>query len=324
MKNLAILVPKGDVLPNAIIGAYFLLTQANLFLSQNGQSPKFDVKIIGYKKQSLLYDGSFSVKTENFKKTKTIFDLLIIPGFTCEMEAPIRQNKDLIAWMKKQHLEHGTELASMCTGAFLVAATGLMEGKKCTSHWAFESSFRKTFPKVNFLSEGIITDDNGFYTSGGAYSSLNLILYLIEKFCDKDTAVWISKVFQLDIDRQSQKPFVIFNRQKVHTDEGIGQAQDFIEHHLTEPLTVADLADRFNFSRRNFIRRFKEATGNTPIEYIQRVRIEAAKRLLETTAKSVEEVIYQTGYSDGKSFRSLFRKFTGCLPSEYRSRYGRG
>lgn len=324
MKNVAILVPKGEVLPNAIIGAYFLLTQANLYLLQNGQQPNLKVKIVGYKNQSLLYDGSFSVKTENFKKTKTVFDLLIVPGFTCEMEAPTQMNADLIAWMKQQHLKHGTELASMCTGAFLVAATGLLKGKKCTSHWAFEASFRKTFPEVRFLSEGIITDDNGFYTSGGAYSSLNLILYLIEKFCSKETAVWISKVFQLDIDRQSQKPFVIFNRQKAHTDEAVVKSQEYIEQHLTEDLTVTGLASRFNFSRRNFIRRFKEATGNTPIEYIQRVRIEAAKRLLETTSRSVEEVIYQTGYRDGKSFRTLFKKFTGCLPSEYRGRYGRG
>lgn len=323
VKQLAILVPKGDVLPNAIIGAYFLLTQANLYQLQNGGLPKFDVKIVGYKKQSLLYDGSFSVKTENFRKTEKIFDLLIVPGFTCEMETPIQENASMITWMKRQHQEHGTELASMCTGAFLIAATGLMVGKKCTSHWAFEAAFRQTFPKVNFLPEYIITDDNGIYTSGGAYSSLNLILYLIEKFCSKETAIWISKVFQLDIDRQSQKPFVIFNRQKAHADEAIGQAQTYIEQHFAEALTVTGLASRFAFSRRNFIRRFKEAVGNTPIEYIQRVRMEAAKRLLETSTKSVEEVIYQTGYSDGKSFRTLFKKFTGCLPSEYRNRYGR-
>lgn len=311
-------------MPNAIMGAYFLLTQANFALMQKGGSPVFDLKILGYQKESLLYDGSFSVKTEHFNKTETIFDLLIIPGFTCEMEGPIRQNEQLITWIKQQHLEHGTELASMCTGAFLLAATGLLDGKKCTSHWAFESSFRALFPQVNFQPEYIITDDKGFYTSGGAYSSLNLMLYLIEKFCGKETAVWISKVFQLDIDRQSQKPFVIFNRQKAHKDESIGQAQSYIEKHFAKPLTVAELARRFNFSRRNFIRRFKEATGNTPIEYIQRVRMEAAKRLLETTARSIEEVIYSTGYSDGKTFRALFKKMTGCLPSEYRNRYGRG
>ncbi|MCB0518904.1 MAG: helix-turn-helix domain-containing protein [Saprospiraceae bacterium] len=324
MKKIALLVPNGDVMPDAVVGSYFLLTQANLFLQQSGKKPVFEIQILGYKKQSLLYDGSFSVKTTHFKKVETVFDLLIVPGFTCEMEAPILENNGLIAWMKKQHVEHGTELASMCTGAFLVAATGLLDGKKCTSHWAFEQSFRRLFPKVNFLPEHIVTDDNGIYASGGAYSSLNLILYLIEKFCGKDTARWASKVFQLDIDRKSQKPFVIFNLQKAHVDEPVADAQSYIEKHFSEPLTVNGLADRFAFSRRNFVRRFKDATGNTPIEYIQRVRIEAAKRLLETTPKNINEVLYETGYSDNKSFRMVFKKITGYSPSDYRNRYGHG
>ncbi|MEZ4953912.1 MAG: helix-turn-helix domain-containing protein [Saprospiraceae bacterium] len=323
MKKIAITVPKGEVMPSAIVGAYFLLTQANFFCQQNGKKPPFSIKIIGYKNQMQLYDGSFAVRTEHFKKMDEVFDLLIVPGFTCEMEAPIQQNNDLIAWMKKQHLEHGTELASMCTGAFLLAATGLLDGRKCTSHWAFEASFRKFFPKVDFLPEHIVTDDRGFYASGGAYSSLNLILYLIEKFCGKDTAVWTAKVFQLDIDRKSQKPFVIFNQQKSHVDEPIGQVQAYIEQHFADPLSVHALAERFAFSHRNFIRRFKEATGNTPIEYIQRVRIEAAKRILEVTKKSVGEVVIEAGYSDTKTFRQVFKKYTGISPSMYRERYGR-
>ena len=229
MKKTAILVPKGEVMPSAIVGAYFLLTQANLFLRQNGKPAVFDVQLVGFRKESSLYDGSFAAKTENFKKTKKVFDLLIVPGFTSEMETPIQENLELIAWIKKQHTEHETDLASMCTGAFLVAATGLLDGKKCTSHWAFEPSFRRLFPTVNFLSEHIVTDDNGFYASGGAYSSLNLILYLIEKFCGKEAAVWTSKVFQIDIGRTSQKPFVIFNMQKSHMDKPIARAQAFIE-----------------------------------------------------------------------------------------------
>src|SRR5690606_29057241 len=123
-------------------------TQANGFLQQTGRQPVFDVKICGYGRQRVLYDGSFSVRTINFRQTTGRFDLLIIPGFTCEMEVPLKLNRDLINWMKEQYLQQGTELASMCTGAFLIAATGLLDGKKCTSHWAFEPSFRKLFPRV--------------------------------------------------------------------------------------------------------------------------------------------------------------------------------
>ncbi len=323
MKQTAILVPKGDVMPGSVVGAYFLLTQANLFHAQQGKPPGFDLNFIGYKKQSPLYDGSFSVKTDYFRKTNKVFDLIIVPGFTCEMDVPLQLNSELIEWMKNQHLNHNTELASMCTGAFLIAATGLLDGKKCTSHWAFEPSFRQFFPAVNFLPEHIVTDDNGIYASGGAYSSLNLILYLIEKFCGKDTATWTSKIFQIDASRKSQKPFVIFNQQKSHVDESISKAQTYIEQHFAEPLSVNDLAERFAFSRRNFIRRFKIATGNRPIEYIQRVRIEAAKRLLETTPKSIGEVVFEIGYNDSKTFRAVFKKFTGCSPSVYKGKYGR-
>lgn len=323
MKKIAILVPKGEVLPNAILGAYFLLTQANGYLLQSGREPAFAVQICGYTRQSLLYDGSFSVKTQYFKRSEERFDVIIVPGFTCDMAVPLQLNRELIVWMKKQYLEKNTELASMCTGAFLLAATGLLDGKKCTSHWAFGDSFRAHFPRVNFLPDQIVTDDSGIYSSGGAYSSLNLILYLIEKFAGREVAVWTSKVFQLDLDRKSQKPFAMFNPQKAHHDEAISQVQSFIEAHYPENLMVNDLAGRFAFSRRNFIRRFKEATGNTPIEYIQRVRIEAAKRLLESSDKSVEEVICASGYNDGKAFRSIFKKYTGFLPSNYRQRYGR-
>ena len=322
MKKAAILVPRGAVMPSAIIGAYFLLTQANQYQLQHNKAPVFGLDILGYKKQSLLYDGSFSVNTTHFQKSAGPYNLLIIPGFTCEMEGPLQANKALIEWMKVQHLDYGTELASMCTGAFLVAATGVLDGKKCTSHWAFEAPFRHHFPKVHFLPQHIVTDDAGIYSSGGAYSSLNLILYLIEKFYSRETAIWIAKVFQLDIDRHSQKPFVIFTQQKAHQDQQVAKVQTYIEQHFDEHLSVQELAQRFAFSRRNFVRRFKEATGNTPIEYIQRVRIEAAKRLLETTPKNISEVVFETGYSDSKSFRAVFKKITGCSPSAYRNRYG--
>lgn len=323
MKKIAILVPKGDVMPGAIIGAYFLLTQTNVQSKQNGGEAVFDLDLLGFNSETLLYDGSFSVKTKSFKSSRKKYDLLILPGFTSEMNKPIELNKELISWLKKQHERNGTELASMCTGAFLLAETGLLEGKKCTSHWAFESDFRKRYPNVKFMPEYITTDDQGFYTSGGAYSSLNLILYLIEKFAGAETSVWLSKVFQLDKDRQSQKPFVIFHKQKSHADPTIGAVQDYVEKHYGESLSIKLLAEQFACSRRNFIRRFKEATGNTPNEYIQRVRIEAAKRLLETSTQRIGEIMQLSGYQDSRSFRLLFKKFTGYTPSEYRRRYNR-
>ncbi|MCO6493768.1 MAG: helix-turn-helix domain-containing protein [Phaeodactylibacter sp.] len=164
------------------------------------------------------------------------------------------------------------------------------------------------------MPERIVTDDRGIYASGGAYSSLNLVLYLLEKFSGK-------AAFQIDPGRRSQKPFVIFSNQGAHQDEAIARVQEHIERHYREGLTVSGLASRFAFSRRNFLRRFKEATGNSPIEYLQRVRIEAAKRNLETSFGGIGEALSAAGYSDAKTFRRLFKKYTGFSPMEYRNRY---
>jgi transcriptional regulator GlxA family with amidase domain len=323
MRKIAILVPKGEVMPSAVVGAYLLFKQVNEQLAGMGLPEAFDVELVGYAANTRLYDGAFSVKTHRHYTRATGYDLIIVPGFICDMAAPLRENTGLIRWMHRQYVEHGSELGSMCTGVFLVAATGLLDGKKCTTHWAFEQAFRQTFPNANLQPEHIVIDDKGLYSSGGAYSSLNLILYLVEKFCGKDMAVWASKVFQIDLDRKSQKRFAIFQQQKMHVDNSVAEAQEYIEQHYAEPLTVQALANRFTFSRRNFIRRFKEATSNTPIAYIQRVRIEAAKRLLEGSTKSIGAIMLETGYNDNKTFRATFKKYTGYAPSVYRSRYQR-
>ena len=323
MIKTGIVIPKGAVMPSAVISPYFLLLETNKYLAETGREPVFEVMILGSDEAPVLYNGTFSVRANAHFANSPRQDLILIPGFIGDMEEPLAMNRELIDWLKGQYLNNGTELASLCTGAFLIAATGLANGRNCTTHWAFEAAFRAHFPKVNLLAENIVTDDNGLYASAGAYSSLNLILYLIEKFCDRATAGWLSKVFQIDIDRNSQKPFAIFNQQRGHTDDPVTDVQEYIETHFREDLNVQRLAERFAFSRRNLIRRFKEATGNTPIEYIQRVRIESAKRMLENTRKSVEEVIYASGYNDGKTFRAVFRKYTGLSPSIYRNRYGR-
>src|SRR5690554_1268508 len=183
--------------------------------------------------------------------------------------------------------------------------------------------FRHMFPDVKLLPYKIITDEDGIYTSGGAYSSLNLILYLVEKFAGREMAILTAKVFEIEIDRASQSPFMIFNGQKEHEDEPIKRAQEFIENNYQDRITVDQLADKFAMGRRNLERRFKKSTSNTVIEYIQRVKIEAAKRSLETSRENVNEVMYSVGYSDTKAFRTTFKKITGISPLEYRNRYNK-
>ena len=234
----------------------------------------------------------------------------------------MKGNELLIDWIEKQYKD-GAEIASICTGAFLLASSGLLDGKSCSTHWAAAENFRRMFPKVNLQADKLITDENGIYTNGGAYSFLNLMIYLVEKYYDRQTAIFCSKVFQIEMDRQSQSAFTIFTGQKLHGDEMVKKAQAYIESNMHDKISVEHLSSKFAVSRRNFDRRFIKATGNTPFEYSQRVKIESAKKAFETSRKTINEVMYEVGYSDAKAFREVFRKITGISPLEYRNRYNK-
>jgi transcriptional regulator GlxA family with amidase domain len=321
MKHITIVVTKGAILGN-IEGPRQLFTEANQFLVSKGKQPLFNIKLVGQTKRSPLNDGLYTIATElinNIKKT----DLIIIPAMYGDLEKAIEQNKDFIPWIIKQH-KFGAEVASLCLGAFLLASTGLLKGKKVATHWLAANAFRQMFPEVNLLEDKIITDENGIYSSGGAYSSLNLILYLVEKYAGRDTAIFCSKAFQIDIQRDSQSPFTIFVGQKGHEDESIKKAQEYIETNYQARITVDQLASMLALSRRNLERRFKKATANTVVEYIQRVKIEAAKKNLETGKKNINEVMYEVGYNDTKAFRTTFKKITGLSPIQYKNKYYRG
>ena len=176
---------------------------------------------------------------------------------------------------------------------------------------------------MNLKAENLITDEHGIYTNGGGYSFLNLAIYLVEKYYDRQAAIYCSKIFQIELDRHSQSAFIIFKGQKNHGDETIKKAQAYIENHSDEKISVQDLSSMFAVGRRNFDRRFIKATGNTPVEYLQRVKVESAKKGFETTRKTINEVMYEVGYSDVKAFREVFRKITGMSPLEYKQKYNK-
>lgn len=321
MKHITILVPKGAIL-SSVEGPRQVFTEANKFIINTGRPALCKVQLAGASGEVAVCGGKYTVYPDVLIKDVSKTDLIIIPAVDGDMARLIEENHDLIPWIIKQH-ESGTEVASLCVGAFLLASTGLINGRKCATHWLFANDFRRMFPEVNLVEEKIITDEQGIYTSGGAFSYLNLILYLIEKYASRDIAVFMSKAFQIDIDRRSQSPFHIFQGQKDHEDEAIKKAQEFIESNFQNKITVDELASRFALGRRNLERRFKKATSNTLVEYIQRVKIEAAKKSFETTRKNINEVMYDVGYSDTKAFRTIFKKVTGLSPLEYRNRYNR-
>jgi transcriptional regulator GlxA family with amidase domain len=322
MLQVAILIPEGPSVLSSIIGTHHVLALANEYLESQGKPPAFNIQLVGLSKEVPLEKGLYSIHPDasllDAKKT----DLVIIPALYGDLAASLERNKDFIPWLTEQYRQ-GSELASLCTGAFLLAATGLLNGRKCTTHWMSAGAFRDLFPEVQLMAKSIITDENGIYSSGGAYSFLNLILYLVEKYVGRPTAIFCSKVFEIDLERSCQSPFTIFHGQKTHEDEPIRQAQLFMENNVGDKVSVDRLASMFALSRRNFERRFKKATANTPAEYQQRVKIEAAKKSLEGGRSSITDVMYEVGYSDSKAFRILFKKITGLSPVEYRNKYTR-
>ena len=320
MKHISILVPRGAASLACIDGAYVAFTKANEFLSAMGKPPLFNVKLVGITKEAQVYDRLFTVLPDLAIADAHKTDLIIIPAVNGDMEKVIEANKYFIPWINEQY-KGGAELASLCVGAFLLASTGLLKGKKCATHWLGVNDFRKMFPEVNLVSDKIITDENGIYSSGGANSFWNLLLYIIEKYTDRELAIAISKYFEIEIDRYNQSSFIMFQGQKEHEDEPIKKAQEFIEKNYQDKITVEQLTSMVALSRRNFERRFKKATSNTIVEYMQRVKIEATKKGLETGRKNVNELMYEVGYSDTKAFRNVFKKTTGLSPIEYRNKY---
>ena len=325
MKKVSILIPEGPVIASSIIPAFEIFQGVNQYLRSKLQTEAdfFDVELVGLTKESEKHDGIIT-----FKPSKTIdevvsTDIILITTFSGDIENAIALNAAYIPWIKDQREKYHTEIASFCVGAFLLAETRLLDNKTASTHWASSELFKKRYPQINLTPEAVITDDDGICTSGGAFSSLSLVLYIVEKYCGRETAIWCSKMFEIEFDRNNQNQFVIFNGQKGHDDHEIKDAQMFIENNYGEKILVDNLAQTFAMSSRNFIRRFKKATMNTPSEYIQRVKVEAAKKSFESLPENVNEVMHQVGYSDPKAFRDIFKKHTGLSPNDYKRKYNR-
>jgi transcriptional regulator GlxA family with amidase domain len=287
-----------------------------------GKPAMFNVRLVGITRDAKVYDRLFSVMPETTIADSFSTDLVIIPAVNGDMKKVVAMNEAFFPWINTQY-KNGAEVASLCVGTFLLAATGLLDGKKCATHWMASNEFRKMYPDVELVSEKIITDEHGVYTSGGANSFWNLILYIIEKYAGRDVALMCSKIYEIEIDRYNQSQFIIFTGQKEHTDEAIRKAQDFIEHNFQGKITVDQLSTMFAIGRRSLERRFKKATQNTVSEYIQRVKIEAAKKSIETSRKNINEIMDDVGYSDTKAFRTVFKRTTGLSPIEYRNKYNK-
>ncbi|MFQ5570639.1 MAG: GlxA family transcriptional regulator [Rhodothermales bacterium] len=311
-----------ECIPSCVVGILDMFDTVNEYLRRtpDPRCSQYEVNLVSLQSRTVRIN-KLSFACDHTLQEAPPTDLIIIPALHPGAPMILEKYQKVIPWLRARYLDQQTELASICTGAYLLAATGLIDGRACSTHWAAAEAFREMFPGVKLQSQTIITDEEGIYTSGGATSFYNLVLYIIEKSGGREVALWTAKMFLIDMDRVSQSHFTIFHPQKNHHDRSIIKAQDFIEQNYRQELRVDALAAQVGLSKRNFIRRFKKATHNTPIQYIQRVKIEAAKKVLETTSATINEVMYQSGYSDMKSFRTLFKKMTGLTPTAYRKKY---
>lgn len=313
------MIPEGLVNISSITGLLEILGWANEYWRETGNRPVINILLAGFATASKTDLGYFSVHAVDINEIKKT-DLLIIPSLSRDYEAILPKNEKLVSWISEQY-KAGAEIASVCTGAFLLAATGLLNGKSCSTHWDAAADLKRLFPRIQVHTEVLTASGGGIYTNGGGYSFLNMALFLVEKYLSRQTAIVCAKMFQIDISRTSQSPFIIFQAQKNHGDELVYRAQTYIEEHIREKISFTNLASQLAVSRRNLDRRFVKATGNTPLEYLQRAKIEVAKSALEQGRQSVFEAMMEAGYADDKAFRETFKKITGLSPLDYRAQY---
>jgi transcriptional regulator GlxA family with amidase domain len=320
MKQIGILVTRHYKLLS-IAAILEVFETINIFYNDSNQPEPFQITLLQLPDAlEMSTDNAFGHLPVAISKQQS-FDLVLIPAFsTNNFDLALKDNDGFVSWLKDQFNE-GAEIATFCTGAFLLATTGLLNGKIATTHVDSCNAFAAAFPGVKLRPDKTVTHDGKLFTSGGATSTFHLLLHLVKSYCGKDIAVKAAKLFAIDMDRHQQSYFSTFQPTRNHNDELVATAQQRIESNYHDTVTIEEMIKDIPSSRRNIVRRFKQVIGITPIEYLQHTRIEAAKKLLEQTAHQMNEVIFKTGYNDPKSFRKIFRKNVGMTPSEYRDKF---
>ncbi len=320
MKKITILALDKSI-ASSVMGTMDIFCQAGLTWNKiTGKEPEllFEVEIVTQDGKPVTCLNNVKIHPHrSISKVKST-DVIIISSFY-DFET-LTISKKCINWLKARH-DSGTTIASICVGSFLLAEAGLLDDKIATTHWGFAGEFKKRYPHIQLKPERVITDTGTLLCSGACSSYIDLSMYLIERYCGRQVAVECSKTMLHDFGRSSQAPYTVFQFQKDHNDSRIITTQKWIEKNYANNCNINSIAKKSGMSLRAFERRFKTATGDTPLVYLQRVRVEIAKRFLETNNKTFNEITYEVGYEDTSFFRKVFKKHTGLLPKEYKRKF---
>ncbi|WP_333600545.1 GlxA family transcriptional regulator [Flavobacterium sp.] len=321
MKRIGLVLPY-DYKLLSVAALLDVLETANKLVVQKGEAAAFAIQI--YQLPQQLQEGNTQFHDYAIQSTATVkgvLDMILIPAFTTtDMQLTIVKNSPFIPWLQQQY-RSGAEVASFCSGAFLFGASGLLNGKSATTHIDACSAFARIFPEVKLKPNETVTADERTFTSGGSTSLFHLIILLVQKYCGHEIAIQVAKLFAIDLDRYQQSYFGTFRPNYAHNDALVSMVQEKIEKQFHQIENLEAVLSDVPSSRRNLVRRFKLATGIPPIEYLQNIRIETAKKHLEQSQLSVSEIIDKSGYTDPKSFRKIFQKVVGMKPLEYREKF---
>lgn len=310
---------------SSIMGPMDMFLQAGVLwngIMGEDLTPQFSVKLVSLDGKPLKNHSGVTVKPHCSTQDIDEVDLVIIPSEGFQIDVSNKDFQHRVKWVKSAY-ENGAMLASSCTGAFLIAETGLLDYKSATTHWGLSKIFRQHFPKVELKEDLVVVDEGRILTAGGVTADLNLSIYLINKLCGREVAMQTSRCTLVDINKNHQSPHISFMIEKNHGDSDIFDSQNYIEKHFHDNLSIPLLAKKLRMSERNYNRRFKEATGETAISYIQKLRVEQAKKLLESRKVSFDEISYKVGYENTSYFRKLFKKNTGLSPNEYKKKFSK-
>jgi transcriptional regulator GlxA family with amidase domain len=292
------------------------------WLQGSPQQPRFRVRIASIDGGDVTALCSLGLKPHCSIHDIDKTDIIILPASGWDVKDRIAKHTALLPWLKKWH-SRGAYIAGVCTGVAFLAEAGLLDGREATTHWGVAEILRQSYPDVCWRTDQFVTEDGQLFCSGGVYAAIDISLYLVEKFCGHEVALQVAKALLLSMPRSRQSGYSVVTLSRVHSDDKIKWAEDFFQEHFDDDISIEAVADRIGMSPRNFIRRFKTATGRLPGAYIQMLRVTAAKEMLEDGAASIQTVSSTIGYEDIAFFRNLFKRHTGMTPGEYRSHFAR-